>query len=40
MAAQSIDQNIAYEEFEPFCKWQRKEDRDVLEIHLPGKIYG
>ncbi|KAK4432654.1 hypothetical protein Salat_1027600 [Sesamum alatum] len=24
----------AYEEFEPFCKWQRKEDHDLLEIHL------
>ncbi|GFP89886.1 hypothetical protein PHJA_001132400 [Phtheirospermum japonicum] len=24
-----------YEEFEPFCKWQRKEDRDILEINLP-----
>ncbi|CAA3009854.1 inactive RESTRICTED TEV MOVEMENT 2-like [Olea europaea subsp. europaea] len=22
------------EEFEPFCKWERKDDRDVLEIHL------
>ncbi|KAL3830157.1 hypothetical protein ACJIZ3_018959 [Penstemon smallii] len=22
------------EEFEPFCKWQRKEDRDILELHL------
>ncbi|KAL0337107.1 UNVERIFIED_CONTAM: hypothetical protein Scaly_1985800 [Sesamum calycinum] len=24
----------AYEEFEPFCRWQRKEDHDILEIHL------
>ncbi|CAI9766635.1 unnamed protein product [Fraxinus pennsylvanica] len=22
------------EEFDPLCKWQRKEDRDILEIHL------
>ncbi|KAH6756698.1 hypothetical protein C2S53_001100 [Perilla frutescens var. hirtella] len=34
MAAKSVDQEIVYEEFEPFCKWQRKEDRDVLEIQL------
>lgn len=34
MAAKSADQEIVYEEFEPFCKWQRKEDRDVLEIQL------
>ncbi|KAG6403910.1 hypothetical protein SASPL_136144 [Salvia splendens] len=34
MAAKSVDQEIVYEEFEPFCKWQRKEDRDFLEIHL------
>ncbi|XP_047954906.1 uncharacterized protein LOC125201058 [Salvia hispanica] len=33
-AAKSVDQEIVYEEFEPFCKWQRKEDRDFLEIHL------
>ena len=36
-AAKSVDQEIVYEEFEPFCKWQRKEDRDFLEIHLQGK---
>ncbi|XP_051114317.1 uncharacterized protein LOC127239961 [Andrographis paniculata] len=23
-----------HEEFEPFCKWNRGEDRDILEIHL------
>ncbi|KAL8036499.1 hypothetical protein ABFX02_12G162600 [Erythranthe guttata] len=23
-----------YEEFEPLCKWQRNEDREILEIHL------
>ncbi|CAI9780294.1 unnamed protein product [Fraxinus pennsylvanica] len=22
------------EEFEPLCKWQRKEDQDILEVHL------
>ncbi|XP_073277289.1 uncharacterized protein [Primulina huaijiensis] len=21
-------------EFEPFCNWERKEDRDILEVHL------
>ncbi|KAL1541471.1 hypothetical protein AAHA92_25685 [Salvia divinorum] len=36
MAAKPVDHEIVYEEFEPFCKWQRKEDRDVLEIHLQG----
>ncbi|KAL2553896.1 hypothetical protein Fot_07704 [Forsythia ovata] len=25
---------LVVEEFEPFCKWQRKEDRDILEIHI------
>lgn len=37
MAAKSSNQEIVYEEFEPFCKWQRKDDRDVLEIQLQGK---
>lgn len=26
--------NVAYEDFEPFCKWKRLEDSDVLEVHL------
>ncbi|KAG6401648.1 hypothetical protein SASPL_138512 [Salvia splendens] len=34
MAEKSADQEIVYDEFEPYCKWQRKEDRDFLEIHL------
>lgn len=29
---------IVYEEFEPFCRWQRNEDQDILEIHLQGEI--
>ncbi|KAG8373987.1 hypothetical protein BUALT_Bualt11G0083700 [Buddleja alternifolia] len=29
------EEGAAYEEFEPYCKWQRKEDHDILEIHLP-----
>lgn len=37
MAAKSSNQEIVYEEFEPYCKWQRKEDRDILEIQLQGK---
>ncbi|KZV36435.1 17.8 kDa class I heat shock protein-like [Dorcoceras hygrometricum] len=28
------DQAPEIHEFEPFCKWHRKEDRDILEIHL------
>lgn len=31
--------NVSYEEFEPFCKWKKLEDSDVLEVHLPGIIY-
>lgn len=27
--------NVSYEEFEPFCKWKKLEDSDVLEVHLP-----
>lgn len=30
---------VLYEEFEPFCKWKKLEDSDVLEVHLPGIIY-
>ncbi|KAG8376866.1 hypothetical protein BUALT_Bualt09G0108600 [Buddleja alternifolia] len=30
------NQALAYEEFEPLCKWQRNKDFDVLEIHLQG----
>ncbi|KAL3535974.1 hypothetical protein ACH5RR_004435 [Cinchona calisaya] len=26
---------ISYEEFEPFCKWQREEACDTLVVHLP-----
>ncbi|KAA0036046.1 hypothetical protein IC582_030075 [Cucumis melo] len=26
---------VLYEEFEPFCKWKKLEDSDVLEVHLP-----
>ncbi|PIN08179.1 hypothetical protein CDL12_19246 [Handroanthus impetiginosus] len=26
---------LTYEEFEPFCKWHRKENEDIVEIHLP-----
>ncbi|KAM6546943.1 hypothetical protein CsatB_027679 [Cannabis sativa] len=25
-----------YEDFEPFCKWQRGQERDILELHLQG----
>ncbi|KAI9120704.1 hypothetical protein K1719_007737 [Acacia pycnantha] len=26
----------SYEDFDPLCKWSRKEGRDILEVHLPG----
>ncbi|XP_071910850.1 uncharacterized protein [Coffea arabica] len=26
---------LSYEEFEPFCRWQREEARDTLLVHLP-----
>ncbi|XP_004306447.1 PREDICTED: 18.1 kDa class I heat shock protein-like [Fragaria vesca subsp. vesca] len=26
----------SYEEFEPFCKWQKHEENDILQVHLPG----
>ncbi|XP_073060159.1 uncharacterized protein [Primulina eburnea] len=32
--ALEIHQVLEIHEFEPFCKWQRKEDRDILEVHL------
>ncbi|CAN6587050.1 unnamed protein product [Malus baccata var. baccata] len=25
-----------YEEFEPFCQWNKEEGHDILEVHLPG----
>ncbi|OMO62644.1 hypothetical protein COLO4_32969 [Corchorus olitorius] len=25
-----------YEDFEPLCKWQREQNSDTLEVHLPG----
>ncbi|EEF36702.1 uncharacterized protein LOC8282385 [Ricinus communis] len=28
--------NTLYEDFEPFCKWQRDQGRDTLEVHLQG----
>ncbi|XP_073158507.1 uncharacterized protein [Henckelia pumila] len=34
MEGKSGDQALEIHEFEPFCKWQRKEDRDILELHL------
>ncbi|KAL8505273.1 hypothetical protein ACS0TY_016490 [Phlomoides rotata] len=33
-AGKEVKPAIVYEEFEPFCKWQRNEDHDILEIHL------
>ncbi|CAA3005502.1 inactive protein RESTRICTED TEV MOVEMENT 2-like [Olea europaea var. sylvestris] len=27
--------NTLFEEFEPLSKWKHKEDRDILEIHVP-----
>ncbi|KAJ8763122.1 hypothetical protein K2173_025507 [Erythroxylum novogranatense] len=26
----------SYEDFEPFCRWQREKDHDTLEVHLQG----
>ncbi|KAL6129557.1 hypothetical protein ACLB2K_072907 [Fragaria x ananassa] len=26
----------SYEDFEPFCKWQKHEENDILQVHLPG----
>ncbi|PRQ45889.1 putative HSP20-like chaperone [Rosa chinensis] len=26
----------SYEDFVPFCNWQKHEEYDILEIHLPG----
>ncbi|KAK9905393.1 hypothetical protein M0R45_000232 [Rubus argutus] len=26
----------SYEDFVPFCQWQKQEEYDILEIHLPG----
>ncbi|KAL3625119.1 hypothetical protein CASFOL_030573 [Castilleja foliolosa] len=34
MAGKAHQEATVYEEFEPFCKWQRNEDRDILEINL------
>ncbi|KAK6152211.1 hypothetical protein DH2020_014846 [Rehmannia glutinosa] len=34
MAGKAHEAATVYEEFEPLCKWQRKEDKDILEIHL------
>ncbi|KAJ8763207.1 hypothetical protein K2173_025592 [Erythroxylum novogranatense] len=28
--------NPGYEEFEPFCKWQRGEEQDIIGLHLHG----
>jgi len=25
-----------YDEIEPFCRWRRTEDIDILELHLPS----
>lgn len=25
-----------YEEIEPFCRWRRTEDVDIVELHLPS----
>ncbi|XP_050237554.1 uncharacterized protein LOC126687168 [Mercurialis annua] len=30
---ETIDE-IAYEDFEPYCKWQREEGCDLLEVHV------
>ncbi|KAF2306906.1 hypothetical protein GH714_022450 [Hevea brasiliensis] len=27
---------IVYEDFEPYSKWQREQERDMLEVHLNG----
>lgn len=29
----------SYEDFVPFCQWQKQEEYDILEIHLPGSMY-
>ncbi|KAL8509615.1 hypothetical protein ACS0TY_016733 [Phlomoides rotata] len=34
MAAKDANEAIVYEEFEPFSKWQRNEDQEIIEIHL------
>ncbi|PIN13487.1 hypothetical protein CDL12_13889 [Handroanthus impetiginosus] len=34
MERKADNQSTAYEKFEPFCKWDRNEDRDIIEIHL------
>lgn len=34
------ENSLTYEEFEPFCKWQREEARDTLIVHLPGNTIG
>ena len=28
-----------YEDFEPYCKWYVDEERNILEVHLQGKVY-
>lgn len=25
-----------YEDFEPFCQWNKEEGFNILEVHLPG----
>ncbi|PIN13488.1 hypothetical protein CDL12_13890 [Handroanthus impetiginosus] len=34
MEGKADPQRPANEEFEPFCKWDRNVDRDIIEIHL------
>jgi len=29
--------NRSYEDFDPVFKWRREQDRDTIELHLPGK---
>ena len=29
----------SYEDFVPFFQWQKHEEFDILEIHIPGSIY-
>lgn len=28
-----------YEDFDPYCKWRKEEERDTIEVHLQGTVY-
>lgn len=33
-----METKFSVDEIEPFCKWQKEEQQDVLEVHLQGGV--